>query len=100
MAVFREAESRSLDLDRALPALVQGRNLSSADDIAAVVHHRVRRWLQASGRSEGADHAPVLGCEIPGWVDPESARALAERRSLIAQRLSRVSWKLRWRSPA
>ncbi len=43
MAALRKAESRGLDVDRALPALVQGRSLSSANDIAAVIHGRVSK---------------------------------------------------------
>src|SRR6185436_1682090 len=47
MGTFRDAESRGLDLDRAVPALVQGRSVNSADDIAALIHGRVTKWIES-----------------------------------------------------
>ena len=45
-AALREAECRGLDVDTAFPALVRGRTLLNADDLAAVLHSRVDRWLE------------------------------------------------------
>jgi hypothetical protein len=57
MATFREAESQGLDLDRAVPALVQGRTVNSADDVAALIHGRVTKWLESASDRVQVIHA-------------------------------------------
>ncbi|MHB1475022.1 MAG: ATP-dependent DNA helicase [Dermatophilaceae bacterium] len=61
MAAFREAEVRTLDLDRAVPALVQGRTISSADDVATLLHGRVTKWLKAAGGRRQPERFPLRG---------------------------------------
>src|SRR5664280_2337919 len=86
MAAFREAEARSLDLDRAVSALVQGRSVSSADDIAALLHGRVTKWIKsADGRRQSASIVG-LGPAVVGVTDPDIEQALQERRTLIEER--------------
>ena len=53
MAALRDAESRGLDIDRAVPALV--RTVTTADDIAAALHGRVTTWLNAAGGHDQAE---------------------------------------------
>ncbi|MHB8188424.1 MAG: MobF family relaxase, partial [Dermatophilaceae bacterium] len=86
MATFRTAEARTLDLDRALPALVQGRTISSADDIAALLHGRVTNWLESAGGRWSADLILGLFPAAVGVCDPDMERALEDRRALIEQR--------------
>jgi AAA domain len=86
MAAFGEAESRRLDLDRAVPALVQGRTISSADDIAAVLHGRVTKWIKSSSERMQANR--IVGHFPPaiGVTNPDMVQALQDRRGLIEQR--------------
>jgi hypothetical protein len=86
MATFRAAEARGLDLDHALPALVQGRTISSADDIAALLHGRVTNWLESAGARRPANLILGLFPAAVGVCDPDMERALEDRRALIEQR--------------
>ena len=86
MATFRAAEARGLDLDRALPALVQGRSISSADDVGALLHGRVTKWLESAGARWPGDLIVGLFPAAVGIGDPDMARALQDRRALIEQR--------------
>jgi hypothetical protein len=55
VAAFSEAEARGLDVTAAFPDLVRGRELDTAQDVAAALHDRVDRWIRASrGRRQGA----------------------------------------------
>jgi hypothetical protein len=93
LSALREAEAFGLDVERGLPRLVEGRSLASADDVAAVLHHRVDRWIQASGqeRRVAADRIVGLFPKL-SWVrDPDMARALDERRTLIERRAREVA---------
>jgi conjugative relaxase-like TrwC/TraI family protein len=107
MATFRDAESRGLDLNRALPALVQGRTLISADDISALIHGRVTKWLESTGPQQSDS---IVGLWPAGRqvTDPDLARALQDRRLLIEERArslvlkaieNRDPWILRFGRP-
>ena len=85
-AAFRDAESRGLDIDRAVPALVQGRTISSADDVAALIHGRVTKWLQSAGGRRQSDRIGGLLPVAVGVTDPDMWRALEHRRRLLEQR--------------
>jgi hypothetical protein len=93
LAALREAEAFGLDVERGLPRLVDGRTLSSADDVAAVLHGRVDRWIRASGpqRRRADDRIVGLFPRLPGVTDPDMARALDDRRALIEQRARQVA---------
>ena len=81
LAAFREAESIGLDIEAAFPQLVARRSMCDAVDVAAVLHGRVHRWIQAaSGRRQGADHL-IAGLipRVRGVTDPDMARGLTER---------------------
>jgi hypothetical protein len=86
MAAFRDAESRGLDLDCALPALVQGRTIGGAQDIAALIHGRVTKWLKSAAGRRQPDR--IVGHFPPalGVTDPDARHALQDRRRLIEQR--------------
>jgi len=108
MAAFREAESRRLDLDRAMPMLVQGRSLSSADDIAALLHGRVTKWINSSGDRRQADRIVGLFPASVGVTDQDAVQGLQERAELIEQRARSLTmtaleegqpWTLRFGRP-
>ena len=88
LAALREAEAFGLDVERGLPRLVDGRTLSSADDVSAVLHGRVDRWIQASSpqRRVAADRIVGLFPRLAGVTDPDMARALNDRQTLIERR--------------
>ena len=93
MAAFRDAESRGLDLNHSLPALVQGRSIRSADDIAAMLHGRVTKWIKAAGAGRQSDYVVGLGPAPVGVTDPDLEQALEERRTLIEQRARSMAEK-------
>jgi conjugative relaxase-like TrwC/TraI family protein len=88
LAALREAEALGLDVEQGLPRLVNGRTLSSADDVASVLHGRVDRWIRASSppRRAAADRIVGLFPRLAGVTDPDMARALDERQTLLEQR--------------
>jgi len=83
MAIFREAESRGLDLKRVVPVLVQGRTIGGADDIAAVIHGRVTKWMKSAHGPKKSDSTAGLGPASLGAHDPDLEQALQDRRTLI-----------------
>jgi conjugative relaxase-like TrwC/TraI family protein len=93
LAALRGAAAFGLDVERDLPRLVEGRSLASADDVAAVLHHRVDRWIEASGQEHRAAAGRIVGLfpRLAGVADPDMARALEDRRSLIEQRAREVA---------
>jgi len=93
LAALREAEAFGLDVEQGLPRLVNGRTLSSADDVAAVLHGRVDRWIQASSpqRRLAADRIVGLFPTQAGVADPDMARALDDRQTLIEQQAREVA---------
>jgi hypothetical protein len=88
LAAFRDAEARGLDVEAAFPRLVTGRSLADADDVAAVLHHRVHRWTDAAAGRHQRPGNLIAGL-IPraqGVTDPELATALAERDQAMENR--------------
>jgi hypothetical protein len=88
LAALREAEAFGLDVEHGLPRLVDGRTLTNADDVPAVLHGRVDRWIAASGpqRRVAADRIVGLFPRLAGVTDPGMARALDDRQALIERR--------------
>jgi hypothetical protein len=88
LAAFRDAEARGLDVEAAFPRLVGGRSLADADDVAAVLHHRVHRWTDAAaGRHQRSGNLIAgLVSRVQGVTDPELATALAERDRAMEDR--------------
>jgi len=93
LAALREAEALGLDVEQDLPRLVNGRTLSSADDVAAVLHGRVDRWIRASSppRRASADWIVGLFPRLAGVTDPDMARALDDRQTLLERRAREVA---------
>jgi len=93
MAALRHAEASGLDVDRVLPALVSKRTLVSAEDIAAVLHHRVDEWVEAHDQLVTASPNLVAGLfpRARGVTDPDMGRGLTERDQAIDQRASTLA---------
>jgi hypothetical protein len=86
MSAFRSAEALGLDLDYALPALVQGRSIGSADDVAALLHGRVTKWIEAADSRRQSDSIVGIGPAVVGVTDPDIEQALQDRRTLIEEK--------------
>jgi hypothetical protein len=77
-----------VDIETALPRLVQARTLADADDVAAVLHARVERYAKSGGsKRRAADN--LIGGLMPralGVTDPDMVRALEDRDRALEQR--------------
>lgn len=93
-AELRRAEANHHDVDALLPRLVRARGFDDADDIAAVLRHRVSAATSraaGSGRSRKAPRLIVgLIPEATGLMSEEMRVALDERHNLIETRADAV----------
>ena len=73
--------------------MVAARTLDDADDIAAVLHERVDRWIHATPvrRQPMPDRIVGLFPTVDAPDDPDMQQALLERRRLIEQRTRDLS---------
>ncbi len=87
-AELRRAEANGHQVERLLPAVVSRHGLNDADDVAAVLHHRVALGTsQPRGRRAPRPRLIVgLIPEALGPMAPDMRQALDERRDLIEQR--------------
>ncbi|MCB0906472.1 MAG: relaxase domain-containing protein [Nocardioidaceae bacterium] len=108
---LRRAEANGHDVDRLLPAAASRHGLLDAEDVAAVLRHRVQLVTsrRASGRRRRSRLIVGLIPEAFGPMTPDMRRALDERRDLIEQRArnlaetaiqNRESWIQRLGEPA
>jgi hypothetical protein len=87
-AELRRAEANGHDVDRLLPAAVSRHGLGDAEDVAAVLRHRVQLVTSQRARGRRVRSRLIVGL-IPEAFGPMAAdmrRALDERRDLIEQR--------------
>ncbi|MFT8396561.1 ATP-dependent DNA helicase, partial [Propionibacterium sp.] len=93
-AELRRAEANHHDVDGLLPKLVRARRLDDADDVAAVLHHRVAMATARPAGSGRARKAPRLIAglipEATGAMSNQMRQALNERRDLIEVRADTV----------
>ncbi|WP_370325523.1 MobF family relaxase [Euzebya sp.] len=87
-SALRQAEAHHLNPEELLPRLVAARDLDDAEDIAAVLHHRV---TTVTTRPATTEHRPpnLIAGLIPnatGPMTPDMRTALDERHQLIEQR--------------
>lgn len=91
---MRRAEAHGLDVDAALPRLITAREITSSEDVAAVLHHRMEAWTAVATRDQAPHRQPrhIAGLipAVTPSADPGLARALAEREQLITARASVV----------
>ena len=89
-AELRRAEANHYNVDVLLPELVRARRLDDADDVAAVLHHRVAMATArpaGSGRTRKTPRLIVgLIPEATGTMDDDMRQSLNERRDLIEAR--------------
>lgn len=90
-AALRRAEARGYNVDQLLPELVAQRDLNDADDVGAVLQHRLRLTaskVRASVAPGAAEQHFVAGIipEANGPMTPEMREALKQRRELIETR--------------
>lgn len=91
LGALRDADSRGLDVEVALPALAAGRPILSADDPAVVLQARLRRWESASGGRWQARQEMIAGLvpKATDIADPDLAQAIREREWAIIERARR-----------
>jgi hypothetical protein len=93
-AELRRAQANHHDVDALLPRLAKARGFGDADDIAAVLHHRLARATDRPAGSGRGRRAPrLIAGLIPKALGPMTAemqKALTERRELIRQRADAV----------
>jgi conjugative relaxase-like TrwC/TraI family protein len=88
---LRRAEADGHDVSRLLPRLAAARSLHDADDIAAVLHHRV---VQATTRPGPHRRPRFIAGLVPHAAGPMSSdvrRALDERALLIERRANALA---------
>ena len=95
-AALRRAEGCGHDVDHFLPGLVARRDLCDADDVGAVLHHRLRLAMSTTRRSEVADelsHHFIAGMipEARGPMTREMRDALDQRRDRIETRATALA---------
>jgi conjugative relaxase-like TrwC/TraI family protein len=93
IAALRDAEARDLDVGRFFPQLVTGRELDTADDIAAALHDRLDRWVTASAspRAGATKFAAGIIPLAQHVSDEDMARALAEREAALNARARQLA---------
>ena len=93
-AELRRAEVNHHNVDALLPKLVNARRLDDADDVAAVLHHRVATATARPAGSGRTRKTPRLIAglipEATGTMDDDMRQALNDRRDLIAARADAV----------
>ena len=95
VAAMDHAHAVGLDVSRLLPRLAQARELDTADDPVAVLHHRLEH---ATDRADNRGHTPA-GRYIVGLIpaadtiddpDPDLTQALHEREHLLEARATEL----------
>lgn len=93
-AELRRAEANNHDVDALLPRLVSARGFGDADDVAAVLRHRVdaatARLAGSGGTRKSARLIVGLIPEATGPMDDDMRRALEDRRDLMEARAAAV----------
>ncbi|QQT70815.1 hypothetical protein I6I57_08230 [Brevibacterium casei] len=93
-AELRRAEANHHDVDVLLPKLVRARRLDDADDVAAVLHHRVAMATARPAGSGRTRKTPRLIADLvpeaTGTMNDDMRQSLNERRDLIEARADAV----------
>lgn len=93
-AELRRAEANHHNVDALLPKLVRARRLDDADDVAAVLHHRVATATACPAGAGRTRRTPRLIADLipeaTGAMRDEMRQALNERRELIEARANAV----------
>ncbi|WP_460681936.1 hypothetical protein [Nesterenkonia populi] len=93
-AELRRAEANHHNPEILLPRLVAAKGLEDADDVAAVLHHRVARTTaRPAGSGRTRKPSRLIAGLVPaaeGPMDQEMRQALEERRDLIETRATTI----------
>lgn len=93
-AELRRAEANHHNVDQLLPRLIQARGLENADDLAAIIHHRLAHaTARPAGSGRTRKTARLIAGLIPrvdGPVAADMREALDERCDLIEARAHAV----------
>lgn len=93
-AELRRAEANGHDVDRILPVAVNRYGLGDADDVAAVLRHRLRLATSDAGSCRSRRPARLIAGLIPepiGPMAPDMRKAIDERKVLIEQRANTIA---------
>lgn len=85
-AELRRAEAAGHDVDDLLPYLVASRSLHDADDVAAVLHYRLRPFAGRPSMIRPTSYIAGLIPTARGPMPEDARKALEERAALIEQR--------------
>jgi hypothetical protein len=98
LAALSDAEDRGLDVEAALTRLASDGSFQGADDVAAVLHERVDRWIDEVGRPSHELIDPIAGLipRMRSAVDPDHGRALDERARAIEDRARSLGRRAIW----
>ncbi|MCU4183842.1 relaxase domain-containing protein [Acidiferrimicrobium sp. IK] len=98
---FTQAEARGIDPETVIPRLVAARDLTDTDDVAAVLHGRLDRYVEAAGskRQATADLIAGLVPRAKGVTDPDMAKALHERDEAMERRAAALAERAVERKP-
>jgi conjugative relaxase-like TrwC/TraI family protein len=88
LAQLREAETRGFNVRDDLSTLVNTRSFDDAGDVAAILTHRVTRYVAAMGYPELTSTQLVAGLfpRATGIADPDVVSALRDRADAIEER--------------
>lgn len=90
-ASLRRASDAGINIDTAFPAIATAREVGSAQDVAAVLAHRVDAYTtMAAPRRVHRTMVAGLFPAARGITDPDLQRALAEREELITARAHEI----------
>lgn len=88
-AALRRAEAYHHNLERLLPRVVSQHGLTDADDIAAVLKHRLEKAAARPPRGKRGNRPRFIGGLVPeplGAMSDQDRQAIAERTQLIEHR--------------
>ncbi|MEV6267552.1 AAA family ATPase [Kribbella sp. NPDC051936] len=91
IAELRRAENAGLDATDVLHRAVGLSQLTTANDLAAVIHHRVRRLTARSLHKTGHHPAQILGLITPA-THVSDPTLIAPLRELESQIIERANW--------
>ncbi len=93
LAAIVAAEARGFDIEAGLLGIVRSDSLAGAEDLAAVLHGRVDRWMEQVGarRSSSVNWIVGLVPRAQGVIDADLMRALDQRAQAMERRAQQLA---------